>query len=288
MDLLFEHVSYRYPDGAGLVDVNLRIRAGVMTAILGAPGSGKSTLLQHMNGLLLPNSGEVRIGETRLHAGSGHSERSALRRRVGLVFQYPEQQLFEETVAQDLRFGPLNFGQAEAEAEASAERAAHQMGLDATLLARSPWQLSSGERRRAAVAAVLASDPEIIVLDEPTASLDAAGRRELMSLLGAMCRDEGKTIVIATHRIEEVAPYAADYAVLHEGGVLYAGDGASLMQRPDVLEQAGVLVPPGSSLASSLTKLTGDQMPGLCPEPAQLARALHESLQRRRMTCGNG
>ncbi len=255
-----------------------------MTAVLGAPGSGKSTLLQHFNGLLLPDSGNVRVGEITLDAGSSQAACRAVRRRVGLVFQYPEQQLFEETVLQDLCFGPLNHGVDEAEAEAAARRAAQWMGLDDSLLARSPFRLSSGQQRRAAIAAVLACDPDIIVLDEPTASLDAAGRCELMARLDAMCREAGKTVLVATHRLEDVAPYAEDYVVLREGQLTFHGAGHTLLQHTAALEAAGVIVPGAIRLALGVAELTGIEFDRIWPQPSELAAAIHQAYERGRPT----
>ena len=252
-----------------------------MIAVLGAPGSGKSTLLQHFNGLLLPDIGNVRVGDVVLEAGTRQGARREVRRRVGLVFQYPEQQLFEETVLQDLCFGPLNHGMDGAEAEAAARRAAQWMGLEDALLTRSPFRLSSGQQRRAAIAAVLACDPDIVVLDEPTASLDAAGRCELMARLDAMCREAGKTVLVATHRLEDVAPYAEDYVVLREGQIAFHGAGKSLILQGEVLEAAGVIVPAAIRLAAGLAELTGIELDSIWPQPSELAAAIHQAYEGR-------
>ncbi|MFS0727686.1 ATP-binding cassette domain-containing protein [Paenibacillus sp. 1P07SE] len=281
MGIIFDQVSYSYPDGPGLVDVDFHVKKGTMLAVLGAPGSGKSTLLQHMNGLLLPARGSVQIDSLRIEAACKRRVLADVRKRVGLIFQYPEQQLFEETVEQDLCFGPVNFGASEEEAAAAARRAAQWVGLEEAFLSRSPAQLSSGERRRAAIASVLASEPDIVALDEPTASLDAAGRADLMSCLARMCREEGKTVIVATHRIEDVAPYAQDYIVLQAGRLLFQGDGNELLRRPDVLEAAGVTVPAAARIGRQLSELLELVDQGLRPDPAVLAGAIQEAMERR-------
>ena len=213
MGISFKNVSYRYKDEnvtaqLGLDDVTLELTEGRMIALLGAPGSGKSTLLQHLNGLLVPDQGRIHILDFTMDSQAASDVPNELRRRVGLVFQYPESQLFEATVEKDLLFGPLNFGATEAEASQAALIAAEAIGLDAAVLTKNPFELSSGQMRKAAVAAVLASDPDILVLDEPTASLDPASRIELMQMLHNLCQQHGKTIIVITHRLEESISYA--------------------------------------------------------------------------------
>ncbi len=194
----------------------------------------------------------------------------SLRRHVGLVFQFPEQQLFEATVEHDLRFGPLNFGFSEAAAAEAAHRAADIVGLDEELLGRSPFALSGGQMRKAAIAAVLASDPDILALDEPTSSLDQVSRKELMRLLHEWRSERGKTIVIVTHRLEEVLPYADEYIVMDAGRCVFQGDAAALLAQPDVMARAGVAVPDSAALLAEVSAVFAVEPPasGLDPDGA--------------------
>lgn len=267
MGITFENVSYQYPDGGTarlkvLDSLSIQLAPSKLTAVLGAPGSGKSTLLQLMNGLLLPEEGRIHIFEMEWGMGepkAGKPSRvpKGLRKRVGLVFQYPEQQLYEENVLKDLCFGPLNFGASAQEAEDAARQAAKAMGLDEILLARSPFQLSSGQMRKAAMAAVLAADPDVLVLDEPTASLDPASREELMGLLQRLCSQQGKTIVFVTHRLEEALLFADECVVIGHGQVIYQGMVPPLLSRDEILEEAGLVIPASVRLLLALEEQLG-------------------------------
>ncbi|WP_245237725.1 ATP-binding cassette domain-containing protein [Paenibacillus ihuae] len=199
MAIQLQQVSYTYADRSlwkqtALHDINLNILKGSMVGIAGATGSGKSTLLQLFNGILKPSEGTVSVLDVTIRAGEKSPKLLPLRRRVGLVFQFPEQQMFEETVEKDLMFGPLNFGMSPEEAKLRARQAMTDMGLDLSLLERNPFRLSGGQMRKAAIASVLAMDPDIVVLDEPTATLDPVSRAELISLLERLCREQGRTI----------------------------------------------------------------------------------------------
>ncbi|KUP24505.1 energy-coupling factor transporter ATPase [Paenibacillus sp. DMB5] len=248
MAIQLQQVSYTYADRSlwrqtALHDINLSIAKGSMVGIAGATGSGKSTLLQLFNGILKPSQGTVQVLDVTIQAGEKAPRLLPLRRRVGLVFQFPEQQMFEETVEKDLIFGPLNFGMSPEEAKARARQAMTDMGLDLALLERNPFRLSGGQMRKAAIASVLAMDPEIIVLDEPTATLDPLSRAELIGLLERLCREQGRTIIIVTHRMDELLPYADHWALLKEGGLMFQGSGLALAQDPDILERCGLSVP---------------------------------------------
>ncbi len=276
MCVAFKQVSFSYRDGGmstlpGRVNLDLTIKPGQMVTVLGAPGSGKSTLLQHINGLLKPDQGVIHVLDYKLDASKSNKPPIELRRRVGLVFQYPEQQLFEETVAKDLAFGPLNFGASKEEAEQAAKRVAHAMGLDASLLEKSPFQLSSGQMRKAAIAAVIASEPDLLLLDEPTASLDPVSRRELMQLLQNQCRTYGRSVIMVTHRLEEAMPFTDEFIVMHQGRLLFQGDAAALLERQDVLEAAGLAIPPAYLLTSKLTALFELESNSGYIDPAELA-----------------
>ncbi|MDO3411430.1 ATP-binding cassette domain-containing protein [Saccharibacillus sp. CPCC 101409] len=243
-----KNVDYTYQAGspfaaAALHDVNIRVRRGTLVGIAGGTGSGKSTLLQLVNGLLLPTGGSVSVLDHVLTPGMKKPRLNSLRRRVGLSFQFPEQHLFEDTVEKDLMFGPLNFGMPREEAQNRAAEALRAMRLDEALLKRHPLTLSGGQMRKAAIASVLAAGPEIVMLDEPTATLDSAARRELISLLERLCREEGRTILMVTHRVEELLHAADEWIVMHEGRAVFQGGPDELAGRAGELGGWGVAVP---------------------------------------------
>lgn len=264
-----ERVTYRY-QGQGahgvpaLDGLNVTFDEGQFIALLGSTGSGKSTLLQHLNGILQPTSGSLKVLEFTFQGGTPERGLKELRRRVGLVFQFPEQQLFEETVERDVLFGPLQFGQSEEEAKASARKAMMQVGLSESLLQVSPFELSGGQIRKVAIATVLASNPEIVVLDEPTATLDPVSRAELIELLHKLCKEEGKTIIMVTHRLDELFAYADSFALMKDGQVTFQGTRSQLMAQPERLEEAGILLPATMRLAALVMERSGvpmDQLP---------------------------
>ena len=224
MPIAFEHVSYTYSAGTpyeyhALKDVNLNIEEGKITAIIGMTGSGKSTLVQHLNALLLPDQGEVRILDRTIKAGEKPKNLKSLRGDVGLVFQFPEYQLFEETVLKDVAFGPKNFGCTEEEAKAKAKKALAMVGLPPEVYEKSPLELSGGQKRRAAIAGILAMDPKVLVLDEPTAGLDPYGTLSMMTLFSRINREFGRTILIVTHDMEQVFKYCDNVVVIEDGTV---------------------------------------------------------------------
>ncbi|MBT2289599.1 energy-coupling factor transporter ATPase [Paenibacillus albidus] len=248
MAIQLQQVSYIYADRSlwkqtALHDIDLAVPQGSMVGIAGATGSGKSTLLQLFNGILKPTGGSVRVLDVTIKAGEKSPKLLPLRRRVGLVFQFPEQQMFEETVEKDLCFGPLNFGLSLEDAKERAHRALLDMGLDPALLARNPFKLSGGQMRKAAIASVLAMDPDILVLDEPTATLDPLSRAELITLLERLCREQGRTVIIVTHRMDELLPYADSWVVLEKGRKAFQGSTRELARDPFILEQCGLTVP---------------------------------------------
>ncbi len=249
MGIKLENISYTYHDSGslkthlGLEDVDLHIEEGKFVAVLGVSGSGKSTLMQHFNGILLPTDGKIRILDFHYRAGEKATQIQELRKRVGLLFQFPEHQMFEETVGKDIAFGPRNFGATEEEAHSAARHAVEQLGLDASILELSPFQLSSGQLRKAAIATVMVMDPDIYVLDEPTASLDQISREEVMKLLRSLCTNEGRTIVVVSHRLEEVLPYADEFVIMGEGRVKFHGDAAELMNNLPLITESGMIVP---------------------------------------------
>ncbi len=250
MGIKLENVTYTYRDAGslkshlGLNDIDLHIEEGRFVAILGVSGSGKSTLMQHFNGILLPTDGQIRILDFHYRAGEKATRVQELRKRVGLLFQFPEHQMFEETVGKDITFGPRNFGATEEEAQAAARRVIELLGLDGSILELSPFQLSSGQLRKAAIATVMVMNPDIYVLDEPTASLDQVSREEVMRLLRAMCTELGRTIVVVSHRLEEVLPYADEFVIMGEGQIKFHGVAAELMDNLPLVAESGMIVPP--------------------------------------------
>lgn len=205
---------------------------------------------------------------------------TGLRKRVGLVFQFPEKQLFESTVREELMFGPLNFGASKLEAAEAAARAALALGLEENLLPRSPFELSGGQIRKVAIAAVLAADPDIIVLDEPTASLDQNSREELLRLLSKLTSVKGKTVIMVTHRLEEVLPYADEFVVLHNGKAVMQGDSRALVRGSDTLAEAGIHLPPPVRLLSELSDRFAEPLPEGCFDPAKAAKWITSLLAR--------
>ena len=226
MPIILDHVTYKYsPDTAyqkvALNDVSLEVKEGEFLAIVGHTGSGKSTLIQHMNGLERATEGHVYFHGQDIY--DADFDMHELRTRVGMVFQYPEHQLFETTVLQDVMFGPLNQGLDKKEANARAYEALLMVGLKQEQFLLSPFELSGGQKRRVAIAGVLAMKPEVIILDEPTAGLDPKGRDDLLDMLKAMHEKTGNTVVLVSHSMEDVATYADRMVVMNKGNVFCQG-----------------------------------------------------------------
>ena len=224
MPIKFEKVSHIYSEGTpfryvALEDVDLEFREGAFTAVIGRTGSGKSTLVQHLNALLLPTSGTVIVDDWELKAGQDAKGLKKLRKKVGLVFQFPEYQLFEETVLKDVSFGPKNFGVSVKEAEEKASNALRMVGLEKEYEQRSPLELSGGQKRRVAIAGILAMDPDILVLDEPTAGLDPQGALEMMRLFRDLNKIHGTTIIMVTHDMEQAAGTDPDERYAEREGI---------------------------------------------------------------------
>lgn len=226
MSIKFDNVSYIYSpktpfEYLALKDINLEIKKGSFTCIVGKTGCGKSTLIQELNGLLIPTTGKVNIDN--FVVSSNKKERTKkiqpLKKHVGVVFQFSENQLFEETVEEDVMFGPLNFGYKKEEAKELAHKALKDVGLDESYFEKSPFELSGGEKRRVSIAGILAFNPEIIVLDEPTAGLDPNGAKEILSLFKKL-QLEGKTVILVTHDMNIVFEYASDVIVMNDGKVV--------------------------------------------------------------------
>ncbi|MDF2608220.1 MAG: cbiO [Bacillales bacterium] len=247
MGIKFKNVSYTYQantpfEKKALKDITLEISSGTFTAIIGHTGSGKSTLIQHLNALLLPEVGTIAIDDIQIDNRKALRLKQ-LRKKVGVVFQFPEQQLFEETVLKDIMFGPINFGLSENEAINVAQETATLIGLDVGLLDKSPFELSGGQMRKVAIAGILASKPKILVLDEPTAGLDPKGKKQLMELIRKLNKEEGITIILVTHNMEDALKYADRFIVMHEGKILFNGGTEIFNQEFEIMSKANLSVP---------------------------------------------
>ena len=221
--------------------VTLDIEKGELLGIIGHTGSGKSTLIQHLNGLLRPNDGRVLLDGKDIWEKP--KEIRAVRFRVGMVFQYPEHQLFEDTIYKDIAFGPKNMGLDEAEIDRRVRQAAAYVGLDEALLDKSPFDLSGGEKRRAAIAGVMAMEPEVLILDEPTAGLDPRGREQILAMIQDYRNTRGTTVLLVTHSMEDVARVADRVLVMADGQVAMLDTVEAVFSRAEELEAIGLTVP---------------------------------------------
>ena len=247
MGIALENVSFTYQEGTPLAstalsDVSLTIEDGSYTALIGHTGSGKSTILQLLNGLLVPRQGSVRVFDTLITSTSKNKDIRQIRKQVGLVFQFAENQIFEETVLKDVAFGPQNFGVSEEDAEQIAREKLALVGIDESLYNRSPFELSGGQMRRVAIAGILAMEPAILVLDEPTAGLDPLGRKELMNLFKKL-HQSGVTIVLVTHLMDDVAEYANQVYVMEKGRLVKFGKPSDVFQDVVFMEKVQLGVP---------------------------------------------
>ncbi|HEU6121423.1 TPA: energy-coupling factor transporter ATPase [Streptococcus pneumoniae] len=247
MGIALENVNFTYQEGtplasAALSDVSLTIEDGSYTALIGHTGSGKSTILQLLNGLLVPSQGSVRAFDTLITSTSKNKDIRQIRKQVGLVFQFAENQIFEETVLKDVAFGPQNFGVSEEDAVKTAREKLALVGIDESLFDRSPFELSGGQMRRVAIAGILAMEPAILVLDEPTAGLDPLGRKELMTLFKKL-HQSGMTIVLVTHLMDDVAEYANQVYVMEKGRLVKGGKPSDVFQDVVFMEKVQLGVP---------------------------------------------
>ena len=247
MGIALENVCFTYQEGTPLAstalsDVSLTIEDGSYTALIGHTGSGKSTILQLLNGLLVPSQGSVRVFDTLITSTSKNKDIRQIRKQVGLVFQFAENQIFEETVLKDVAFGPQNFGVSEEDAEQIAREKLALVGIDESLFNRSPFELSGGQMRRVAIAGILAMEPAILVLDEPTAGLDPLGRKELMNLFKKL-HQSGMTIVLVTHLMDDVAEYANQVYVMEKGRLVKGGKPSDVFQDVVFMEEVQLGVP---------------------------------------------
>ena len=256
MGISLKNVYYTYQEGSpfegqALSDISLEIKDRSYTAIVGHTGSGKSTLLQLLNGLLCPTQGEIQFDDFVLDRETDQKKMKHLRKKVGLVFQFPESQLFAETVLADVAFGPQNFGVSRERAEEIAKDKLAGVGLNDAIYNNSPFELSGGQMRRVAIAGILAIEPDVLVLDEPTAGLDPAGRKELMALFETLHKN-GMTIVLVTHTMDDVANFADTVYVLKGGNLVLEGSPSSVFQEVEYLQKIQLGVPKITNFALQL------------------------------------
>ena len=248
MAISFQKITYIYDAGmpyahAAINDIDLELEEGKITAIIGETGSGKSTLVQHLNALLLPNKGRLGILDHEIETDKKNRRLKSLRKDVGLVFQFSEYQLFEETILKDVAFGPKNFGDDEETALNKAKKALKLVGIPESYYERSPLELSGGQKRRVAIAGIIAIEPKILVLDEPTAGLDPAGAMEMINLFISLNKNMGTTIIIVSHDNEVVYNYADNVVLMADGSVRYSGDTLSLFNNDELVKQFNLLEP---------------------------------------------
>lgn len=246
MAIIIHELEHRYEDGSAgekvaLHDVNIKIEQGEMIGLIGHTGSGKSTLIQHLNGLLKPTSGAVFYDGKDIN--DSDFSKKKLRSKVGLVFQYPEYQLFESTVIDDVKFGPKNIGMDLLKIDMNSFQALKQVGIGEDLLDVSPLELSGGQKRRVAIAGVLAMEPEVLILDEPTAGLDPSGRDEILDLVAKLHKERNLTVILVSHSMEDVARYVERLIVMNHGTVAFDATPGEVFSHYKELEKIGLMAP---------------------------------------------
>ena len=268
-------LAYRYSVGtpfekAAVEQVSIQVEKGELLGVIGHTGSGKSTLIQMLNGLLRPTGGQVLLDGKDIWAEP--KKIRSVRFRVGMVFQYPEYQLFEETVLKDIMFGPKNMGLSDQEAESRAREAAHFTGLKEELLGKSPFELSGGEKRRAAIAGVIAMDPDVLILDEPTAGLDPRGRDVLLAQITQYHKNRGNTVLLVSHSMEDIGRTADRVLVMNRGRAALLDETKAVFAKGPQLEEMGLRVPQITKIMQELEKM------GLPVDPSTLTvdDALHQ------------
>lgn len=261
MSIILDQINYVYGAGSAyevsaLKNINLKIEDGQFIGIIGHTGSGKSTLIQHMNGLMRATSGSIYFNGRDIYEEDFNMKE--LRTKVGLVFQYPEHQLFETTIFDDVCFGPVNQGLSKDEAGLRAFEALKSVGMPESLYYQSPFELSGGQKRRVAIAGVLAMKPEILILDEPTAGLDPAGRDEILGLIAGMQKERKITVLLVSHSMEDVAKYVQRIIVMNDGEVMYDGTPREVFRHYRELEAIGLAAPQVTYL---MHELSGQGLP---------------------------
>ena len=284
MSLILDHVNYVYGEDTALAvhalkDVNLVIPDGQFIGLIGHTGSGKSTLVQHLNGLMQPTGGAIYYNGEDIHDKDYDKKR--LRSKVGLVFQYPEHQLFEIDVFKDVCFGPRNLGLSQKESELRAYAALKQVGVEDEFFYQSPFDLSGGQKRRVAIAGVLAMKPEILILDEPTAGLDPKGRDEILDQIAKLKEETGITVILVSHSMEDVAKYVERIIVMNQGSVLYDDAPAEVFKHYRELEKVGLAAP---QVTYIMQALAGKGMPvdtsvtTIAEAKQEILRVLHRTV----------
>ena len=255
MSIKIDHLTHIYNEGTAmskvaLDDINLEIQDGEFIGIIGHTGSGKSTLIQHLNAIMKPTSGTIFLDGEDINADK--TKLKSVRQRVGVVFQYPEHQLFEMTVFKDVCFGPINLGLDNAEVERRAKEALETVGLGEEYYEKSPFELSGGQKRRVAIAGILAMEPKVLVLDEPTAGLDPKSRDEILNGISKMHKKLGITVILVSHSMEDVARLAERIIVMHQGKVALTGTPKEVFAKSDELEKIGLAAPQISYVMAGL------------------------------------
>ena len=277
MPIELKNVTHTYSEGSAfqataIRDVSLTIEDGEFIAVVGHTGSGKSTLVQHLNGLLKPTGGQILIDGEDLNAPG--ADRRRIRQKVGLVFQYPEYQLFEETVAKDIAFGPKNLGLSAGEIDARVRRAMAHVHLDYDKYAeRSPFELSGGQMRRVAIAGVLAMEPKVLILDEPTAGLDPRGRDRILGMVQELHARGGTTVIMVSHSMDDVARLATRLVVMSRGELVATGTPREIFRQVDMMESIGLGVPEAARLCA-LLRQRGVKLPDDLYTPEELRDSL--------------
>ena len=277
MPIELKSVTHTYSEGSAfqataIRDVSLTIEDGEFIAVVGHTGSGKSTLVQHLNGLLKPTGGQILIDGEDLNAPG--ADRRRIRQKVGLVFQYPEYQLFEETVAKDIAFGPKNLGLSAGEIDARVRRAMAHVHLDYDKYAqRSPFELSGGQMRRVAIAGVLAMEPKVLILDEPTAGLDPRGRDRILGMVQELHAKGGTTVIMVSHSMDDVARLATRLVVMSKGELVATGTPREIFRQVDMMESIGLGVPEAARLCA-LLRQRGVNLPDDLYTPEELRDSL--------------
>jgi len=260
MPIKAEHLTHEYNTGTSMAqkavdDVSFEIDDGEYVGLIGHTGSGKSTLIQHLNALIKPTSGKIYLDGEDINADK--SKLKSVRSRVGLVFQYPEYQLFEMTVIKDAAFGPTNLGLSEADAAAAAKEALELVGIGEEYFEKSPFELSGGEKRRVAIAGILAMKPRVLVLDEPAAGVDPKGRNEILEAIKKMHDETGITVIMVSHSMEDVAKYAGRILVMEKGRIVMDGKPRDIFSNIDALEAMGLAAPQISYIMRGISKELG-------------------------------
>ena len=289
MSLELKHVSHIYQEGSAkesyaLRDICLNVNEGEFLGIAGHTGSGKSTLIQHFNGLLKPTSGEVIVDGVNINGKEAKKELKALRMQVGIVFQYPEYQLFEETVERDIAFGPRNLGLSDIEIQHRVAEAMDILKLSKKLRKKSPFELSGGQKRKIAIAGVLAMKPKYLILDEPTAGLDPKGREEFLELIADLHR-QGLTVVMVSHSMDDIARYAQRMIVLEHGEIRLEGTPQTVFAQYELLERIGLGVPTLTKLLIELQKQGWDVRTDLF-HPTDVSQEILRALSKREQRKG--